>query len=80
MHRILLLLLAPISLFAAPLAADGVARVRAIPSYDVDLTGSADGTTWSGRESVAFTNTSAEPLSEIYLRLWGNVHDARRWW
>ncbi|MEI8412647.1 MULTISPECIES: M1 family metallopeptidase [unclassified Kribbella] len=74
MHRFLLLLLASISLFAAPALA-GVARVPGIPSYDVELTGSADGTTWSGRESVAFTNSSAEPLPEIYLRLWGNVHD-----
>jgi hypothetical protein len=75
MHRILLLLLAPISLFAA--TPDVVARVPGVPSYDVDLTGSADGTTWSGRESVAFTNTSAESLPEIYLRLWGNVHGCK---
>jgi hypothetical protein len=76
MHRVLLLLLAPISLFAAPVDG-GVERVPGIPSYDVELSGSADGTTWSGRESVAFTNTSAEPLAEIYLRLWGNVHDCK---
>ncbi len=75
MHRILLLLLAPISLFAA--TPDVVARVPGVPSYDVELTGSADGTTWSGRQTVAFTNTSAESLPEIYLRLWGNVHDCK---
>ncbi|MEV0291409.1 MULTISPECIES: hypothetical protein [unclassified Kribbella] len=46
MHRILLLLLAPISLFAAP--AEEV-RTPAAPSYDVELTGSGDGTTWSVR-------------------------------
>jgi hypothetical protein len=75
MHRILLLLLAPISLFAA--APDVTARVPGVPSYDVELTGSADGTTWSGRQSVAFTNTSAVKLPEIYLRLWGNAHDCK---
>lgn len=75
MHRILLLLLAPISLFAA--TPDVVARVPGVPSYDVELTGSADGTTWSGRQTVAFTNTSAASLPEIYLRLWGNVHDCK---
>lgn len=75
MHRILLLLLAPISLFAA--TPDVVARVPGVPSYDVELTGSPDGTTWSGRQSVAFTNRSAEPLPEIYLRLWGNVHECK---
>jgi hypothetical protein len=75
MHRILLLLLAPISLFAA--TPHVVARVPGVPSYDVELTGSAEGTTWSGRESVAFTNTSAESLPEIYRRLWGNVHDCK---
>ncbi|WP_202865802.1 M1 family metallopeptidase [Kribbella turkmenica] len=76
MHRILLLLLAPISLFAAP-AGGGEARAPGVPAYDVELTGSADGTAWSGRETVGFTNTSAEPLAEIYLRLWGNVHDCK---
>ncbi|TCO33554.1 peptidase M1-like protein [Kribbella steppae] len=77
MHRVfMLLLLASISLFAAPVDG-GVARVPDLPSYDVELSGSADGTTWSGRVTVAFTNTSDEPLPEIYLRLWGNVHDCK---
>lgn len=64
------MLLAPVSLFAATAE---VPRVPGIPSYQVELTSSADGATWSGRETVAFTNTSPDPLPEIYLRLWGNA-------
>ncbi|WP_405055825.1 M1 family metallopeptidase [Kribbella sp. NBC_01505] len=43
-----------------------------VPSYEVSLTGTPDGRTWSGRETVSFTNTAAEALPEVYLRLWGN--------
>ncbi|GAA0596138.1 M1 family metallopeptidase [Kribbella sandramycini] len=67
MHRLLLLLAAPISLLVATPSTPGT------PSYEVELTGSADGRTWSGRETVSFTNTASEPLPEIYLRLWGNA-------
>jgi hypothetical protein len=42
-----------------------------VPSYQVELSGNADGATWSGRETIGFTNTSADPLPEVYLRLWG---------
>jgi hypothetical protein len=28
-----------------------------------------------GRERISFTNTSASPLAEVYLRLWGNAWD-----
>ncbi|MFF1818361.1 M1 family metallopeptidase [Kribbella sp. NPDC058245] len=66
MPRLLLLLLAPISLLVATPPAPGV------PSYDVQLTGTPDGRTWSGQERISFTNTSAQSLPEIYVRLWGN--------
>ncbi|MFI6828020.1 hypothetical protein ACIBG5_13025 [Kribbella sp. NPDC050241] len=52
MHRILLLLLAP-----AWLLVPATAEVPRTPSYQVELTSNADGRTWSGRESVTFTNT-----------------------
>ncbi|WP_202867256.1 M1 family metallopeptidase [Kribbella pittospori] len=68
MHRILLLLLAP-----AALLVPANAEVPRTPSYQVELTSNADGRTWSGRESVSFTNTSADLMAEIYLRLWGNA-------
>ena len=71
MRRIVSLLLAPVSLFTATV---DVPRVPAVPSYQVELSSNADGTTWSGRETVAFTNISADPLPEVYLRLWGNAH------
>ena len=70
MLRVLSLLLAPVSLFAATVA---VPRAPGIPSYQVELTSTADGATWTGRETVAFTNTSSDPLPEVYLRLWGNA-------
>jgi hypothetical protein len=43
-----------------------------VPSYDVQLTGTPDGRTWSGHERISFTNTSAQSLPEVYVRLWGN--------
>ena len=67
MHRILLLLLAPASLLVPSY------EVPPTPSYEVQLTSNADGTTWSGRESVSFTNTSPDSMAEVYLRLWGNT-------
>ncbi len=68
MHRLLLLLLAPISLLAAPSSPPA----PGVPSYEVELTGTPDGRTWSGRETISFTNTAAESLPEVYVRLWGN--------
>lgn len=49
-------------------------RTPAAPSYTVSLTSNTSGTTWTGHESVTFTNTAADPLNEVYLRLWDNYH------
>src|SRR4051794_31454775 len=43
-------------------------------AYTVSLTSDDTGGTWTGRESVTFTNTSPTPLPDIYLRLWDNAH------
>jgi hypothetical protein len=49
-------------------------RTPATPSYTVSLTSNTSGTTWTGHESVTFTNAAADPLNEVYLRLWDNYH------
>jgi hypothetical protein len=49
-------------------------RTPATPSYTVNLTSDTSGVTWTGKESVSFTNASPTPLSEVYLRLWDNYH------
>lgn len=49
-------------------------RTPASPAYTVNLTSDAAGSTWNGHESVSFTNASASPLNEVYLRLWDNAH------
>jgi hypothetical protein len=49
-------------------------RTPGTPSYTVGLTSDASGGTWTGHESVSFTNVSAAPLNEVYLRLWDNYH------
>ncbi|MGW1992120.1 M1 family metallopeptidase [Embleya sp. NPDC001921] len=49
-------------------------RTPAAPSYTVDLAGDAAGRVWTGHERVGFTNASADPLPEVYLRLWDNAH------
>ncbi|GGL07908.1 hypothetical protein Sme01_67610 [Sphaerisporangium melleum] len=54
-------------------AADGV-RTPATASYTVSLTANSSGSTWTGHESATFTNASADPLPEVYLRLWDNYH------
>lgn len=56
-------------------AADGI-RTPSKPSYTVTLSSNTSGTTWTGHESVTFTNASADPLTEVYLRLWDNAHGA----
>jgi hypothetical protein len=43
--------------------------------YDVTLRGNADGSRWTGRQRVSFRNSSARPLREVYVRLWGNGVD-----
>jgi hypothetical protein len=49
-------------------------RTPAAPSYTVNLSSDASGGIWTGHESVGFTNASAAPLPEVYLRLWDNYH------
>ncbi|MFJ3219241.1 M1 family metallopeptidase [Kitasatospora sp. NPDC086801] len=48
------------------------ARTPAHPAYAVTLRSDATGGSWRGHERIAFTNTSPEPLREVYLRLWDN--------
>ena len=52
---------------------DGV-RTPVNPKYTVSLTSNSAGTTWTGHESVSFTNASVQALPEVYLRLWDNYH------
>jgi hypothetical protein len=54
-------------------AADAT-RTPASPSYTVNLSSDSSGGTWTGHESASFTNASATPLNEVYLRLWDNYH------
>ncbi|MEU9128451.1 M1 family aminopeptidase [Kitasatospora sp. NPDC048540] len=49
-------------------------RTPAAPAYTVNLTSDASGATWTGHESVNFTNASPTALTEVYLRLWDNYH------
>lgn len=49
-------------------------RTPASPAYTVSLSSDASGATWTGHESVTFTNASASPLNDVYLRLWDNYH------
>jgi hypothetical protein len=57
-----------------PPPASDPTRTPAAPAYTVSLTSDAAGSTWNGHESVNFTNASATPLTEVYLRLWDNYH------
>jgi hypothetical protein len=58
---------------AAPAAVDAT-RTPATPAYTVSLTSNATGGTWTGHESVSFSNPSPTALTEVYLRLWDNFH------
>ena len=49
-------------------------RTPSAPSYDVSLSSNTSGTVWTGHETATFTNASATPLTEVYLRLWDNYH------
>jgi Peptidase family M1 domain len=50
----------------------GVTRTPADPIYRVHLRSAPDIHTWSGAESITFTNTGTDPLGRIWLRLWSN--------
>jgi hypothetical protein len=58
----------------AQAAATDSTRTPATPAYTISLTSNATGGTWTGHESVTFSNASAVPLTEVYLRLWDNAH------
>jgi putative Ig domain-containing protein/peptidase M1-like protein len=49
-------------------------RTPVSPSYTVNLSSNTAGDTWTGTESVTFTNASTTALPEVYLRLWDNWH------
>lgn len=55
-------------------AATDSTRTPATPAYTISLTSDTTGGTWAGHESVTFSNASAVPLTEVYLRLWDNAH------
>jgi hypothetical protein len=55
-------------------AATDATRTPASPSYTVNLSSDSSGVTWTGHETAGFTNASAVPLTEVYLRLWDNYH------
>jgi peptidase M1-like protein len=58
---------------ASAAAADST-RTPATPAYTVNLTSNSTGGTWTGHENISFSNASATPLTEVYLRLWDNAH------
>ncbi|MFD5465142.1 M1 family metallopeptidase [Kitasatospora sp. NPDC127059] len=62
---------APVIPVPPGLAADP-ARTPGAPVYTVDLRSDATGARWRGHERITFTNTSPDPLQELYLRLWDN--------
>jgi hypothetical protein len=71
------LVLAGLAVPATPAVAASAAdatRTPATPAYTISLTSDATGASWSGHESVSFSNPSAVPLTEVYLRLWDNYH------
>ena len=59
---------------AANAATTDATRTPVAASYTVTLSSDASGATWTGHESVSFTNASAVALTEVYLRLWDNWH------
>ncbi|MCX5201294.1 M1 family metallopeptidase [Streptomyces sp. NBC_00237] len=71
-------LLVPQSAAAQGPAPDAPAQAQAAtpdrPSYDVRLRSDADGTTWTGRQTVSFRNSARTPLRFVDVRLWGNGH------
>ena len=53
-------------------AASKSTRTPADPAYSVTITGSADGRSWTGTESIGFRNASTVALTKVWLRLWSN--------
>jgi len=67
-------LIGPATPAAAAAAAVDATRTPATPAYTISLTSNSTGGTWTGHESVSFSNPAATPLTEVYLRLWDNYH------
>ncbi|MEU5914972.1 M1 family metallopeptidase [Streptomyces sp. NPDC047141] len=55
--------------------AAGPAATPDRPSYDVRLRADADGSHWTGRQTVSFRNASRTALRSVDVRLWGNGTD-----
>ncbi|MFI5863755.1 M1 family metallopeptidase [Streptomyces sp. NPDC051546] len=45
------------------------------PSYEVSLRSDADGSRWTGRQTVSLRNSARTPLRSLDIRLWGNGTD-----
>ncbi|MCW2501952.1 MAG: peptidase [Actinomycetia bacterium] len=61
---------APASAAAAPKA--DATRTPYKAAYNVKLSTDAAGVSWTGTQSITFSNASTDPLTEVYLRLWDN--------
>src|SRR3954469_24447106 len=42
------------------------------PAYTATFTGDADGSHWTGTESVTFSNPGPAAMAQVWLRTWGN--------
>jgi hypothetical protein len=60
--------------FSPTAAVADTARTPASPAYTVSLASNTSGSTWTGHETVSFTNAAPTALAEVYLRLWDNAH------
>ena len=61
------------TLVATPSAtAAPVVRNPGDPFYEVELSTGGLGHTWTGTQSISFTNLEPAPLSTLYLRVWSN--------
>ena len=49
-----------------------VVRTPAGARYDFHLWSGPTGKSWKGDGSIAFTNVGADPLTEVYVRVWSN--------
>src|SRR5919198_1231644 len=52
-----------------------IVRNPADPAYTVHLRADSSGRTWSGWESVSFSNAGASALGRVWFRLWSNGLD-----
>ncbi|WP_411108970.1 M1 family metallopeptidase [Streptomyces sp. c-19] len=72
------LLVPPTAAAQDPAVAAAPVRAAATPdrpSYDVSLRGDAEGSRWTGRQTVSFRNAARTPLRSVDVRLWGNGTD-----